>query len=537
MKKLLSLILALSMLLLCVGSLASCELFGGSKEDEKKDSGFDDGKGTEDDPYEISSAKELKNLSKKLNDAEYYAEYCDKYYVLTKDIDLDGAEWTPIGGDSYNNRFAGVFDGQGYTVSNFNITKVSEEGYAVGLFGTVSGTVKNLNVSNFNISINPSKGVKVGGIVGELCGEGSAMYGCSAYSAQINVVTERNATVGGIVGNAYMAALKNCRSEVNINAESKLEMGDMEALGVTCGAFAGGIGDSTVITDCSVYATVSATSNTHGASAGLFVGGINKSELSGCFAEGTVTVTCSNYDENQGYRSGYVGGIAGEALWDAVIKKCAFNGTVQARGKGNFYLGGLAGKLDGIIENSYASGFADLKAYGIYTNYNANGSYVGGLVGIADVAEIKNSYASNRITARYTDNTLRVGGLVGGCISNTNCSISLYNCFSVKDIDVEVTSYIDNAYLHIGYCAGDASFVNTEGCYRYYLQWVRAVYNSVHQYPTDEESIKEAEKSFVNSPYFYMETLGWDESVWDFSSLDAVSQKFPVLHASKTIVD
>ncbi|MCD8237872.1 MAG: hypothetical protein LUC92_00830, partial [Clostridiales bacterium] len=68
--------------------------------------------------------------------------------VLTSDIDLSvitlthtSTEWTPIGSESAP--FSGTFDGGSYTVSGMSITTAAD--YA-GLFGYVTGTVKNMTV-------------------------------------------------------------------------------------------------------------------------------------------------------------------------------------------------------------------------------------------------------------------------------------------------------------------------------------------------------------------------------------------------------
>ena len=59
------------------------------------------------DHYEISSARQLRNLD------------LDEDYVLTKDINLWGMEWTPIGNQT--TPFTGTFDGNGHKISNFKI--------------------------------------------------------------------------------------------------------------------------------------------------------------------------------------------------------------------------------------------------------------------------------------------------------------------------------------------------------------------------------------------------------------------------------
>ena len=75
----------------------------------------------------------------------------DGLYVLAKNIDLTGVEFAngfvgSSGTLSKNVGLTGTFDGQGYTVSNL----VAPEG---GLFGVVSGTIKNVAFINADVKV------------------------------------------------------------------------------------------------------------------------------------------------------------------------------------------------------------------------------------------------------------------------------------------------------------------------------------------------------------------------------------------------
>ena len=164
-------------------------------------------------------------------------DFSGKTVKLACDIDLQGAEWTPIGNKSYP--FKGTFDAQkneeeNYTISNFKVTE--QEGHA-GLFGRVHvGTVKNLNVKdveivahhyagaivgqgyvkmencnveNVDITLTPKWledkktydwGDKAGAVLGQN-GEGASFYvkDCSAKNVNINGYRD----LGGIIGMAH----------------------------------------------------------------------------------------------------------------------------------------------------------------------------------------------------------------------------------------------------------------------------------------------------------------------------------------------
>lgn len=147
--------------------------------------------------YEIYSAKGLQWFAEEVNGGNNFS---GKTVTLTADIDLDGIDWKPIGTnpDSATLRFNGVFDGNGKTISNLNVS-TTVDGVPAGLFGAVSGTVKNFTIehatiNSVNVQTNRSTGVAVG---------------VGYPSAKIENVTVKDATVnafrqvGGIVGYLY----------------------------------------------------------------------------------------------------------------------------------------------------------------------------------------------------------------------------------------------------------------------------------------------------------------------------------------------
>ena len=124
---------------------------------------------------------------------------------LTSNLDLGNEAWTPIGLDSYNKNFKGVFDGQNHTISNLKVTHAK----TAGLFGCMNqGAVRNLVVDGLEITSNHY----AGGIV--------AWIEKGAYDVAIDHCIVKNGTiasspelvdskydngdkVGGIIGYAY----------------------------------------------------------------------------------------------------------------------------------------------------------------------------------------------------------------------------------------------------------------------------------------------------------------------------------------------
>ena len=147
------------------------------------------GEGTEEAPYQINSAADLAYLRNTVNNGESYE---GKYFVLNVDINLNSSTWTPIGTSS--NPFAGTFDGNGKKISNLYVYTSSTH---VGLFGYVSGTVKNLGITSGAVtySSTPST-VYAGGLVGYLSGTVENCYSC----ATVNVRSTTSTYAGGLVG-------------------------------------------------------------------------------------------------------------------------------------------------------------------------------------------------------------------------------------------------------------------------------------------------------------------------------------------------
>lgn len=137
-----------------------------------------EGTGSRDVPYLVETEEQLHAL------AMGNARIGDGiYYQLANDITLTAQHWTPIG---VINNFTGVFDGNGYTISN---VKHASSSYAnVGLFGKNSGTIQNLTVIG-NINSFHQAGLLAGsnyGLIENCYTEGS--------------VTSTGTNVGGLSG-------------------------------------------------------------------------------------------------------------------------------------------------------------------------------------------------------------------------------------------------------------------------------------------------------------------------------------------------
>ena len=160
------------------------------------------GSGTESDPYQISTAAQLKRFRDIVNGTGGQTQNLGACAELTADIDLENEAWKPIGPDE-GSSYTGTFDGKGYTIKNLNVSGSGN----IGLFGYVSGgTIRNLTVAG---SVTATGG-RAGGITCTL------IDGLIENCANLCTVTYTGAdgSVGGIVGYAYpiddSVAIRDC---------------------------------------------------------------------------------------------------------------------------------------------------------------------------------------------------------------------------------------------------------------------------------------------------------------------------------------
>lgn len=140
--------------------------------------------------YLVNDADDLFTLARIVNSGAWVWQ--EKTVLLTGNIDLENRPFTPIGylveGTSANASsygFPGVFDGQGYTIYNLNVTDNyygNEKDSIAGLFGMLrNATVKNLNIEGATVSSTHYAGV----IAGTLGGMNSTIESCNVVDATV----------------------------------------------------------------------------------------------------------------------------------------------------------------------------------------------------------------------------------------------------------------------------------------------------------------------------------------------------------------
>ena len=226
------------------------------------------GDGTEESPYLIGTAEELRWFAERVNALDTAA--AKAYVKLTKNIEVPGS-WTPLGKNA-SYAFSGHFDGDGHSVT---ITVKDPDLTYFGFFGCLDSKVD--RDSETPIDDQPT-------VVVENLTVNGTIY-CS----------EPGAFVGGIAARARgKVSIKN---SVNNAAISSLARG---SAGV--GGLVGGYDDGVEY----VYKSIRMT-------------------VDGCTNNGTITVTGDN-------EKAYVGGLVGSNKNCVQVKDSANTGTVNAPG-------------------------------------------------------------------------------------------------------------------------------------------------------------------------------------------------------------
>lgn len=185
------------------------------------------GSGTQDDPWLISTAADLKALADYINsgnaadcdaDCNTYGNFHGYYFKQTADIDLQGAAWDPIGYDGEENSyFAGNYDGSNYVIRNAAFDgKDNDSRNCVGIFGWVyQGSVSNLHIENVAFSSSGFASQYVGGLAGVVFD--SSITNCSVKNSTLSSArTIRNTTrAGALIASVAGGTIKECSAENN----------------------------------------------------------------------------------------------------------------------------------------------------------------------------------------------------------------------------------------------------------------------------------------------------------------------------------
>lgn len=286
------------------------------------------GQGTAEDPYQISTSEELQEVG--ANPLDW-----NMHFKLTADIDIAGQTYTSAfiapdidsSSDAFQGTaFTGVFDGNGFSVSNFVLSTSAQNSFHFGFFGYLGGSGQIMNLKLKDVNVISKYNWFVSGLVGQNHGE---IFNCT-----VTGVVDGGIYVGGIVGKNY-GSLKDCLGVCTVSGHD----------------FGGGLVgfNQGVITQCCAIGTVCSSYD-----AGGLVGGNYKGAFENCFSTGVVS----------GFRS--VGGLAGSNDFGEILN-CYSDNDVYG--------------------NSNVGGFAGSDYYGIYNGCFWNKEVNSSLEGIGDLED------------------------------------------------------------------------------------------------------------------------------------------------------
>lgn len=308
------------------------------------------GKGTEADPYQISTAADLTQVYRK------------GYYKLMNDIDLTSyinqfsptEGWQSIGRDGSETIH---FDGNGHKITGLWCNSNRDN---TGLFSCfANGTIKNLTVETAK-----NKQVKGGKNTGIIIGK---MINGTIENCVVSGSVADGTPVGGIVGLMDNGNISKCQANVTINTT-----GATSYVGGIVGEITGG-----GIDQCFTQGTLTATGSESYA-AGLV--GKNSATVTNCYSNATITssynaagivaynygVVDKCYATGNLFSSNYAAGIIGyNDGANAVVKNCAaMNNKIdvtyesqqqqQGGGYGQRIIGGIKNSAPAPELNNYA---------------------------------------------------------------------------------------------------------------------------------------------------------------------------------------
>ena len=348
------------------------------------------GSGTASSPYQVDSASDLAYFAYK---TQILGEQCYDHIVLTKDIDLAGYDWMPIGTGRYvvsgvQACFSGTFNGQGHTISNLNINVLGQQVLdEYGLFGLtdISAVLKNFTVLSGQVNgFNTSTG---------------AVVGYTWRSTIDNVTNYANVTgnnyVGGIIGTMQRTSkISNCFNYGNVQGINYV------------GGVVGGTEDSTETR------SIVGVTNMGQVSGHSQVGGII-----GRAYHVTVESAYNGYTASVTATTRYAGGVVGYLMNGSTVLKSVNTADVA----GESCVGGLLGGAvnGGSLTTSYSEGLISARG----SSVTEAGTLVGGASTGMAIADCYFKGTSNKSIGTYYGSKY-VPATISNCYVKLNGTLS-----------------------------------------------------------------------------------------------------------------
>jgi hypothetical protein len=346
---------------------------------------FSGGNGTPQNPYLISSRKDMELLATTVNEGNSYKF---RYFRLTRDLTSpDDTVSTIIGGratwdssDNWERAFWGVFDGNGHEIA----VRIRTDKPRAGLFGSINEA----DISNLCVSGNIEWQERAG----------------STYPG--------SPTIGGICGYLFSSNIDNCCNIANITTITTYLGGDV-------GGICGKMEHSLLNFSGKIYCSISNSYNTGDILGGHIYGGICGEISSG---HPSTIFRCYNTGDISG-EGLYGGGIIGNLGVSGSINDCYNMGNISGGDFSTCFLGGIYGYC---IQSSYNSPVInDCYNVGHITtamHYNDQ-IFLGGICGAN--GSISNCFVVNTLITNDSPNpNAYIGRVAGGWLG------TYYNCYA-----------------------------------------------------------------------------------------------------------
>ncbi len=350
-----------------------------------------EGKGTQEEPFALSSLDDLLKLSSLINqetplDDQDDLLYSQVYYQLTQSIDMSNTNWVSIG--NQNTPFFGTLSGNGHRLYNLNLTG------STGLFGALSGaSITNVVLEDITLSSPIDDDLSLLNI---------GVLFATATNSSINNITIRNANI-----------------TLNFTQNDQLyRIGGI-----------GGLVRSSVMNTISFLGTININStnllDTSRLMAGFIVG-----EATNTTFNNTSTST-STLNVSAIFDQGQVGGFMGYGN-TVTITNSQSRGIINVDNQNNMFVGGFIGDAHSInIRESISSGNINLSSQRGHV-----GSFIGRLQDEREQPTITNSYSRHALSVSLFREGF-IGGLIGEIIGLSSLLDHVYFAGSISTTNNE----------------------------------------------------------------------------------------------------
>lgn len=388
---------------------------------------FSGGRGNLFYPFLISTQEQLDNISK-------YAKQ-QLHFKLINDVICNEEKQ-----DTVIPVFNGIFDGNSHSIKNLTLN-ASGSKKIVGFIGQNSGSIKNLNLENSNLVLSDISESYIGPLVG--MNKGNVIDVSVESDIRINnLIKISDSAIGGIAG-------QNGKTIKNSIASGKMDfLFAQGSFDVYIGGIVGIVSSLIEETTSKVNIIVDLQGPDIGSRvecggiAGNSSGSIKKKVRN----EGDIHIH-TNSIESGGNRL-YVGGVVGtESGGTTLLSSNAGGITVNSnteRTQAIVYVGGIIGRTQGIIRQSYNTG-------NIIATANIGSVVVGGLFANANGSIIEDSYNAGDLTAMTEDSEYSYSA-VGGIFGSRGRDTAARRCYNIGKLTADkvagITCYNNDIVSH-----------------------------------------------------------------------------------------